>query len=216
MSGGRQPGLFPDLPPDSGSSAMNSFPAHPREDEEFSRLVFTDISLANHEFARCRFIECSFVDADLSGAQFDSCAFSACNLSNPRIDKARFIDIDFSLCKLAGLAFYRCSQGVFDLRFSGCHITSCNFSDVRMKGCGFKGCEIKECWFQDSFLVEADFSGSTFLDTLFHGCDLQKASFLGSHGYSIDPRNNKVRKARFSLPEVLSLLEGFEIVIAEG
>lgn len=176
MSGGRQTGLFPDAPPDSGNSAMDSFPAHPREDEEFSRLVFTDIGLANREFARCRFVECSFVDADLSGAQFDSCTFSACNLSNPRIDKARFIDIDFSLCKLAGLAFYRCSQGVFDLRFSG----------------------------------------STFMDTLFHGCDLQKASFLGSHGYSIDPRNNKVRKARFSLPEVLSLLEGFEIVIAEG
>ena len=45
--------------------------------------------------------------------------------------------------------------------------------------------------------------------------NLEKASFVGARGYSIDPRSNKIRKAAFSVPDVLSLLEAFEIVIKD-
>ncbi len=89
-------------------------------------------------------------------------------------------------------------------------------TDIKMKGSAFTGCELRECYFQNSFLVEVDFSGSTFRETLFSNANLEKASFVGAQGYSIDPRGNKVRKAVFSVPEVLSLLGAFEIVIKDG
>ncbi|GAB1483233.1 hypothetical protein MASR2M78_20490 [Treponema sp.] len=89
----------------------------------------------------------------------------------------------------------------------------CNFSDLHMKKNKIINSVIEECFFQSTFLVEANFSGSTFSDTLFHNCDLQKANFLDARGYNIDPVVNKVRKAKFSVPEVLNLLNGFGIEI---
>jgi fluoroquinolone resistance protein len=102
---------------------------------------------------------------------------------------------------------------VFDLRFTECRLTSRNFTDIKMKLCAFMKCEIAECDFQNTFLVEVDFSQTS--QTIFHNRNLQKASFLGAHGYSIDPRNNNVKKAAFSVPDVLPLLDGFEITIKE-
>jgi hypothetical protein len=44
---------------------------------------------------------------------------------------------------------------------------------------------------------------------------LEEANFVGAKNYFIDPTKNRVKKARFSQPEVLELLAGFKIVIEE-
>ncbi|MGO8695160.1 MAG: hypothetical protein ACLQMF_15980 [Rectinemataceae bacterium] len=44
---------------------------------------------------------------------------------------------------------------------------------------------------------------------------MRKAVFKNAHGYSIDPRNNKIQKAVFSVPEVLSLLDCFDIALKD-
>ena len=85
-----------------------------------------------------------------------------------------------------------------------------------MKLSKFKGCDLRGCDFQNTYLVEAVFDKSSFTETLFHACDLEKASFRGARGYSIDPRANKIAKATFSVPEVLSLVECFGIRIEDA
>jgi hypothetical protein len=50
-------------------------------------------------------------------------------------------------------------------------------------------------------LKGADFSGVDLLGTIFHNCDLCGADFSSSIQYDIDPRTNKITKAKFSLPE---------------
>jgi uncharacterized protein YjbI with pentapeptide repeats len=131
------------------------------------------------------------------------------------VKRSRFANAVFEECKIVGINFYACDQLVFDIVFDRCHLLNCNFSDLKMKGSKFQGCDLRGCDFQNVFLVGADFDLSSFSETLFHACDLEKASFRGSHGYAIDPRTNKIAKATFSAPEVLSLVECFGIRIED-
>jgi uncharacterized protein YjbI with pentapeptide repeats len=124
-----------------------------------------------------------------------------------------FNDILFKGCKLMGLNFSQCSQFSFDLKFSHCIINSCNFSELKMKNSEFTNCKIKDSYFQETFLAGVLFDGSSFEGTLFHNANLEEASFCNATGYNIDPRVNKVRKAKFTVPDVLNLLSGFEIEI---
>ncbi len=74
-------------------------------------------------------------------------------------------------------------------------------------------CELSDCSFQECHLPGSDFQGSSFRGCHFPNADVQASSFRRSHGCCIDPRTNKVRKAIFDFPEVLSMLECFGIII---
>ncbi len=80
-----------------------------------------------------------------------------------------------------------------------------------MKRSRFIGSVIRETDFINVELKDADFSGCDLLGSSFHNANLENASFIGAINYSIDPRSNKLKKARFEAPEVLSLLDVFDI-----
>ena len=195
---------------------MDLFDTDSYENETLVDLDASGGGIAGKEFSACRLERCDFTEADLSGCRFEDCRFVACNFSNPIIKRARFANAVFEECKVVGINFYACDQLVFDVEFDRCHILNCNFSDLKMKLSKFKGCDLRGCDFQNTYLVEAVFDKSSFSETLFHACDLEKASFRGAHGYSIDPRANKIAKATFSVPEVLSLVECFGIRIEDA
>jgi fluoroquinolone resistance protein len=183
------------------------------EGEAIEGLDLTGAHLGGKEFYRCDFKGCDFTEAELAGSVFEDCSFHECNLSNPKVAGARLIKAEFFDCKVVGINFYHFDQLLFDSRFTGSRIQNCNFSELKMKRASFLDCRIDECDFEDAFLVEAKFDDSVFRETLFHGCDLERASFLEASGYAIDPRTNKVRKAVFSVPDVLSLVECLGVVI---
>lgn len=89
----------------------------------------------------------------------------------------------------------------------------CNFSSLKLKKTRFLASKIHLCHFNATTLVEAEFRDSDLEGTLFHHADLKKADFRNAKNYVIDPMTNEVSKAKFSIPEVLSLLSGFDIVI---
>jgi fluoroquinolone resistance protein len=181
--------------------------------ETIEGLNLSNGSIPGKEFYRCRFKGCNLTEADLSGCVFEECGFFECNLSNPLIKGSRLIGAEFSECKIVGLNFYHCDQLVFDCGFSKSALRNCNFSELKMKGAKFLGCRIDECDFDGAFLVGAAFDDSVFRLTSFHNCNLEKASFLEAKGYEIDPRTARVKQAVFSVPDVLSLIECFGIVI---
>jgi uncharacterized protein YjbI with pentapeptide repeats len=193
---------------------MDLFDTYSYENETIVALDASDI--AGKEFSSCRLERCDFTEADLGGSRFEDCRFVACNFSNPIVKRARFANAAFEECKVVGINFYACDQLVFDIEFDRCHILNCNFSDLKMKRSKFTSCDIRGCDFENTYLVEAVFDKSSFAETLFHACDLERASFRGAHGYSMDPRVNKVAKAIFSFPEVLSLVECFGIRIEDA
>jgi uncharacterized protein YjbI with pentapeptide repeats len=90
---------------------------------------------------------------------------------------------------------------------------TCNFSDLDLKGTQFLECHIRNTHFTQANLSEAVFTGSDLQGSLFHNSDLRKANFQGAQNYSINPLTNNLLKAKFSKPEVMTLLDHLEIVI---
>jgi fluoroquinolone resistance protein len=82
-----------------------------------------------------------------------------------------------------------------------------------MKNAVFSGSKIKESHFTNTCLNSADFSGADLSGTIFHNCELSKADFTSAFQYAINPQTNKIKKAKFSLPEAAGLLHGFDITI---
>ncbi|MCK5632740.1 pentapeptide repeat-containing protein [bacterium] len=73
--------------------------------------------------------------------------------------------------------------------------------------------ELKRSFFIATSLIEADFADTDIKETFFRHCNLNRSNFCGALNYVIDPLVNKVKKAKFSFPEVLGLLHGFDIKI---
>jgi len=89
----------------------------------------------------------------------------------------------------------------------------CNFSELPLKGTIFRECILHDAIFTQAELKESNFEGSDLKGSMFHHTNLEKASFVNAFNYSIHPLNNKLSKARFSKPEVLSLLDHLDISI---
>jgi len=84
---------------------------------------------------------------------------------------------------------------------------------MHLKQASFKESTLKECFFTNVYLKKSDFSLSDLSGTLFHNCDISYADFTHAKNYHIDPRTNTIKKAKFSLPEAVGLLYGFDITI---
>ena len=77
----------------------------------------------------------------------------------------------------------------------------------------FTGSIIRESDFINCNLTHANFTHADLQGSSFRNARLQQADFTGAHNYYIDPTQNNIRKAKFSTPEVLTLLAGFQIEI---
>ncbi len=188
------------------------------DEKTYDGTVFTEIdpyskNASGKEFYQCRFENCDLTSVDFSGSRFEKCTFEGCNLSLARIHDCRFLGVKFSQCKLTGNAFDKCDSFLLDIAFEGCFISNCNFSKLNLKKTPFRSCEILETDFIGTQLVESDFSHSSLAGSVFNSCDLSKANFADARAYIINPENNKVKKARFSMPEALGLLQHLDIVI---
>ncbi|WP_292462399.1 pentapeptide repeat-containing protein [Methanolobus sp.] len=62
-------------------------------------------------------------------------------------------------------------------------------------------------------LKNANFEGSDLKNSLFRNTNLSFTSFRNAKNYDIDPNNNFLKKTKFSIPEVISLLRVFDIEI---
>jgi uncharacterized protein YjbI with pentapeptide repeats len=129
------------------------------------------------------------------------------------MEGCRFQDIQFLECKIVGAEFFKCEKTFFSAQFSRSMLHYCNFSDLNLKGIRFSECKLKDCYFTQTCLIEARFADVDLSGTVFHNSDLSKADFSSASNYDIDPRTNKIKKAKFSLPEAVGLLRGFDINI---
>jgi uncharacterized protein YjbI with pentapeptide repeats len=85
---------------------------------------------------------------------------------------------------------------------------------MNLQEISFGASELKECDFFQANLAGADFSNCNLAGAIFENCDLKSADFRQALNYQIDPAQNQVAKARFSMPEVLSLLAPLGIEIS--
>ena len=121
-------------------------------------------------------------------------------------------DVEFSKCKVIGCDWTKASQ-IHGLDFAGCQINYSNFAMLKLPKIKITGCEAREVDFSETDLSGGSFNGTDFERSVFFKTNLTKADLTGAVNYIIDPRNNTLKKTRFSLPEALSLLSCLDIII---
>jgi uncharacterized protein YjbI with pentapeptide repeats len=179
----------------------------------YDKINFKENCLKKGEYESCAFNSCDFSNADLSEIKFLGCSFTSCNLSLVKLRDTSLRDIVFKGCKMLGLHFDACNKFGLSFRIETCPLNHSIFYKVK----------IRETTFINSQLNETDFTESDLTGSVFDNCDLtgatfeqtiiEKADFRTSYNYSIDPEINRIKKAKFSLPGVVGLLNKYDIQI---
>jgi uncharacterized protein YjbI with pentapeptide repeats len=99
------------------------------------------------------------------------------------------------------------------LAFQGCNLNHSVFMGLSLQKMGMVACVAHEIDFSNANLTKANLSETDFLGSRFSNTNLSQADLTHAVHYAIDPMTNRLKKAKFSLPEVLSLLAAFDIDI---
>jgi uncharacterized protein YjbI with pentapeptide repeats len=196
----------PSFAEDDGDYAGRTFRGVKAAGTVVQNVVFTDCVFDRCGFSRTEFLRCSFT----------GCAFRTSDLSLARFTSSRFVDTAFSESKLIGIDW----PSVTNVRalpltigFEACVVSHSSFAGLNLRRLKLERCVAERVDFGGADLTEAtfgetDFSGATFDDTTLTGAD-----FRGARGYVIDPRRNRVARAKFSMPDAVGLLHALDVVI---
>jgi len=165
------------------------------------------------DFNNITFKNANFSNKNLDSFEFVDCIFNACDFSMSKLENAVLTRVKFVNCKLLGVDFSVCSKFAFSVSFEDCLMNYTLFHKNELKKAIFKNCIIKEASLFETNLISSNFENCDLTDTIFDRCDLSKADFRTANNYNINPNDNIIKKAQFSYPGILGLLNGFDIDI---
>jgi fluoroquinolone resistance protein len=102
---------------------------------------------------------------------------------------------------------------LFSAAFDNCTLNHSSFFKMNLKKMQFKNSTLHEVDFTESDLSNAVFNNCDLLTAKFENTILEKADFCTSFNYSINPEINRIKKAKFSLPAAVGLLDKYDIEI---
>ena len=185
------------------------------EQELYTKEDYAEKPLRVGEYDHCTFRDCNFAGSDISGCLFIDCSFRGCNLSNLKVTNASFQETRFQECKMLGFRFDECEQLGMTVRFDNCQLDHSSFYQVKLNHTVFKETSLQGVDFTEADLRNTILDRCDLLDASFDHSNLERANLSTALNYSIDPENNRVQGARFSLPAVVGLLDRYKIVIEE-
>lgn len=188
------------------------------ERRTFARLTVSPVRLTRLEFVECIFDRCTFAGCELSRCVFTDCIFTNCDLGVATVPYSRFTESRFTGCQLSGIDWTAAGSSTLSRLvampdFEECLLDYGSFFGLNLHGRAIVGCSARELDLREADASAANLHGTDFSGALFHHTNLTGADLTGASNYDIDPRANVVTKARFSLPEAVSLLRGFEVLI---
>ena len=182
----------------------------------FEHKVFDKNDFNNefiHEYADCTFTNCNFFKGVFDTARFEDCKFVSCDLSMVKFGSTVLQNVDFSKCKILGVDFSKCSKSLFSVSFDECILDYAVFVKNNLKNTVIKNCRLQGASFIEVNLTAAAFVRCDLAKAVFERSNLEKTDFTTSWSYSINPETNKLKKTKFSMPEVVGLLNNLDIVI---
>ena len=188
----------------------------------FENKFFQDTSckeetITNKVFDHCQFKKVRFDNSHFKQCHWIDCEIEACNLSMVAFEQCRFDDVIFSDSKLIGVDWTRVKwpsiRLASPLKFYQSDLSCCNFFALMFPEILMEACKLHGVDFREATLSEASFVGSDFKDSLLMHTDLSGADFTDAINYFINPFDNTIRGAKFSMPDAMNLLNGFEIEI---
>ena len=183
------------------------------ENQEFLNIQAINQDISYKEFNNCVFKKCNFSQSDFQETTFSDCKFLSCNLSNILLKETWLHNVRFEKSKLVWVNFSLLNIFYLWVGFYECMINICNFTKLNLSKTKFINSTIYDCDFINTNLTKSDFFDSNLKQSKFIDCNLIEANFENASSYFIDPTRNKLKKARFSQPDVLNLLSWFEIEI---
>ena len=175
--------------------------------DECGGLVFEEV-----RFEDCTFDHCQLQGRDLRGAKFIDCTCDTCDLAVANVVDCTFLRTRFVGCRLSGIN-WSLARTLESVTFDGCQLNDGSFLGLRLDGCEFVRCVARATSFRDAVLPKAKFCESDLSKAEFVNCDLRGADFRGALNYVLSPADNRLEKARFSLPEAITLLTGLGIIV---
>lgn len=183
------------------------------EEKTFDGVDFTETALERGEYENCLFRNCSFSGVNLSELHFVECKFVDCDMSMAKLTGTALRTIFFKGCKLLGLHFEDCNEFLFAVEFENCLLNHSSFFKLKMKKTIFRQSDLQHTDFTEADLTNAVFDKCNLYKAQFDRSILERTDFTTAENYSIDPVANKIKKAKFSIPGVIGLLDRYDIEI---
>lgn len=169
------------------------------------------------EFTECEFISCIFEECFLSRCRFNDCKFVDCNIVSLKTEDSQIRGLEFKHCNLIGIHWSEfISKGQISSpirKMSDCYLKYNTFMDMNFRKFDFRSNVIQDSLFDECDFMDSNFKGCRLERTQYIHSNMQKADFREAREYQIDIKTNKLSGARFSFPEVISLLNGIGIII---
>ena len=173
------------------------------------------IQWENSEFLNCAFIGLDLSELSLKNSQVLESRFDKCNLSNINLLGTSFREVSFKDCKLVGLSWAQV-RTFFDASFENCVLNYSQFQEMSLSGLKFKNCTMRDMDFRECNLEESSFSHCDLLNTSFNRCNFSGSDFRNAKSYRLNPLSEKLKGAKFDLPEALVLFEEMGIEVLEN
>ena len=165
------------------------------------------------EFENCIFENCDFGHCAFVAVTFTNCVFNNCNLSGTKINHTAFRTVTFNRCNISEVNFAMCDKLIFEIGFNDCVLDFSKFYTLKIKGTTFINCSLIAVDFMQADLTGVIFDNCDLYRSEFHQAIANKANFLSSRNYTIDPEKTKIRKAIFSRNGLQGLLVKHEIFV---
>jgi len=114
---------------------------------------------------------------------------------------------------MLGLRFDQCNTLGLAVGFDQCALNHSSFYKAKLKKTVFKNSQLQEVDFTECDLTGSLFDACDLMRATFENSILEKTDLRTSFNYSFDPQINRIKKAKFSLPGVLGLLDKYDIEI---
>lgn len=182
-------------------------------DQQYLKIDYTQTPLTKGHYDNCVFSQCNFKGGYVDNILFTDCQFIDCDLSNSNIAHTQFNTVAFKKCKLVGVRFDRCDQNLLQISLAHCNASLACFYAMQLPNTAFVHCNLQQTDFELANLSKASFANCNLQNAIFSQTNLNQANFTTAINFDIDPSNNQVKKAQFSLGGLVGLLKKHDIVI---
>ncbi len=181
-----------------------------------SSITLKNTKITNVEFESCTFKNCNFQETIFSNCVFKDITYINCNCTLVEVEESTIETVKFKNSKATGINWTKMKKNKLfqpSLQFLECKIDFSNFAELNIKHFKAIKSSVKKVNFVHTHLIESDFSKSDLTGTQFLHTNLTKSNFVDTKNYTLDFRCNEIKKATFSFPEVMRVLQPLDIYV---
>lgn len=180
----------------------------------FENLSHPGEHITGSTFDRCTFVRCNLQQTLFEECTFNNCVFEGCDISLIKFKSTTFNTVSINSSKAIGISWRECSNPVY-VSFKDSQISYSSFYGKKLKKMQAINCVALETDFTACDLQQANFERTDLAGAYFSDTDLTQANFAGARNYQINPNTNRIKGAKFSLPDALSLLNYLDVQILD-